>query len=513
MKLETFIHNLHFNTEKIVPPDWQIDWEDAPLPYKLYDGLPDIPLNADVPLVLNKNTTSQKPNVKDLGYYLWYVYGITQYAQFPQGTQSLRRFVPSGGALYPNELYVYIKLEEVPIGIYHYDAAHHRLLLLREGNFDSYLTRSLGNSYPINDCFCTMFVSTIFWKNFYKYNNFSYRLQGLDTGVLLGQSLEAANQMGFSSKVYFQFLDRAINHLLGLSEQNENVYAVISLSSQPVDNKRTSEEIVTATELCQETPLLTHVSNYHSPRNIEYPMLIRLNEASMFESTQSFVKLKKNNRMKHFLGTEIILPQNPESFSYDFAAVCRKRYSPEIDFTLGQVDQMNLATLLKETCSFSYQNDLGDTYENIDARVSLYGCFYNVEGVPSGTYSYDHSAHALRGIDFGDFRQLLQLGLTIPNVNLYQVPLCLHVIGDKNHLIEKLGIRGYRIQQMEAGILVQRLLLLSCALGMGGHPLLGFDTSQSDKLYRIESQGETSLIQIPIGPHRSRAWLKASLLT
>ena len=144
--------------------------------------------------------------------------------------QSVRRFVPSGGALYPNELYVYVKLEDAPTGIYHYDVAHHRLILVREGNYDSYLSRSLENSYNISDCFCTVFVSTVFWKNFYKYNNFSYRLQGLDAGVLIGQSLEVANRMGFSPRVCYQFLDRSINHLLGLSEQDESVYAVIPLS-------------------------------------------------------------------------------------------------------------------------------------------------------------------------------------------------------------------------------------------------------------------------------------------
>ena len=45
-------------------------------------------------------------------------------------TQSLRRFVPSGGALYPNELYVYVKLDDIPNGIYHYDVAHHRLIIV-----------------------------------------------------------------------------------------------------------------------------------------------------------------------------------------------------------------------------------------------------------------------------------------------------------------------------------------------------------------------------------------------
>ena len=527
MELETFLHHLHFDTDKIFPPDWQVDWENAPLPYKLYRGLPEIPLTADVPLVLKRREADLKPSLVELGHFLWYIYGLTQYSQSalneePKGkavsfAQSVRRFVPSGGALYPNELYVYVKLEDTPTGIYHYDVAHHRLILVREGNYDLYLSRSLENGHHISDCFCTLFISTVFLKNFYKYNNFSYRLQGLDAGVLIGQSLEVANQMGFLSRVCYQFLDRSINHLLGLSEQDESVYAVIPLSVHSsincVDNDHNREEPFSATELCQEVPLLRHVSYNRSKRVMDYPSLRKMNEASMFETTQSFVKIEKNNSVKHFLGTEMILLPFTECFSYDLASVCRKRYSPDIDFMMEKVSQTQLATLLKEIFSFSYQNDLDDTNGNIETRVSLYGSFYNVVGVPDGAYSYDNRAHALRRITEGDHRQFLQVGLTMPNVNLYQVPLCMHVVGDKDHLKEKLGYRGYRIQQMEAGILVQRLLLMSCALGMGGHPLLGFDVNQCDGLYRIDSKGKTSLIQIPVGPYRPRAWLKGGLLS
>ncbi|WP_066072476.1 SagB family peptide dehydrogenase [Neobacillus soli] len=526
MELETFVHHLHFDTEKVAPPDWQVDWEDAPLPYKLYRGLPEIPLGADVPLTLGGREVQTEPSLKELGHFLWYVYGLTQYAQSAliedtEGktavsyAQLFRRFVPSGGALYPNELYVYVKLKDAPMGIYHYDAAHHRLLLLREGNYDSYLSRSLGNSCDLSDCFCTVFVSTFFWKNFYKYNNFSYRLQGLDAGVLIGQSLEVANTMGFSSRVCFQFLDRSINHLLGLSDQDESVYAVIPLSVNPsvkyVDNDHNREEKVSATELYREVPLLEHVSYNRSKRVIDYPMLRKLNEASMFETTESFVKIKENNSVKQSLGTEMIFLPLEERFSYNLASVCKERHSPDIDFMLGKVSQTQLSSLLNETFSFSYQNDLDETDGHALTRVSLYGSFYNVEGVPNGVYSYDNTAHALRRINQGDFREFLQMGLTMPNVNLYQVPLCMHVVGDKSHLKEELGYRGYRIQQMEAGILVQRLLLMSCALGMGGHPLLGFDANQCDELYRINSKGKTSLIQIPVGPYRPRSWLKGSL--
>jgi SagB-type dehydrogenase family enzyme len=521
VKLETFLHHLHFDTEKIVPPDWQVDWEDAPLPYKLYRGLPVVPLSGDVPLTLKRRDSQVEPGLEELGSFLWYVYGLSHYSQLAMSVnareataenyaQLFRRFVPSGGALYPNELYVYLKLKDVTTGIYHYDTAHHRLLLLREGNYDSYLSRSLGNG-DVSDCFCTVFVSTVFWKNFYKYNNFSYRLQGLDAGVVIGQALEVANQMGVTARVCYQFLDRSINHLLGLTEQDESVYAVIPLSIDSINvEQNNKEESVSAFELCREVPALKHETYNRSKRVLEYPLLKEMNEASMLESTQ-LIKIKKEDHLKKSFGTEFIMLPNVDSFSYDLASICRERHSPDLDFTMGKVGLNTISTLFKETFSFSYHNDLGDTQEYPETRLSFYGFFYNVDGVSNGAYAYDKRAHALRRITGGDFREILQYGLTMPTVNMFQVPLCLHVVGDKDHLKEDLGYRGYRIQQMEAGIIVQRLLLISCALGLGGHPLLGFDENQCDELYRIDSKQLTSLIQIPIGPYRPRAWLKGSL--
>ncbi|CRK82888.1 SagB family peptide dehydrogenase [Neobacillus massiliamazoniensis] len=523
MELDTFLYNLHFDTDKIGPPDWQPDWEDAPLPYKLYRGLPEIPLTADVPLTLKEREADAIPNLEELGHYLWYVYGLTRYAQSPfiEGTdekaevsyaQLLRRFVPSGGALYPNELYVYVKLEDVPKGIYHYDVAHHRLLLLREGNYDSYLSRSLGNRYNLSDCFCVVFVSTVFWKNFYKYNNFSYRLQGLDAGVLIGQSLEVANRIGFSSRVCYQFLDRSINHLLALDQQDESVYAVIPLSIYPtISNVDQFKENISATELSREVPFLKHETYNRSKRVIDYPVLKEMNEASMLETTQAFVNIKKDECLNNSLGTELIMLPFTEAISYDLSSVCRERHSPDIDFMMGKVSLTKISTLLKETFSLSYQKDLDNLHGNAETGLNLYGSFYNVEGVQDGAYAYDKSAHALRRISNGDFREYMQYSLTMPNLNLFQVPLCLHVVGDKDHLKKELGYRGYRIQQMEAGILVQRLLLIACALEMGGHPLLGFDSNQSDELYRVNSKEKTCLILIPVGPYRPRAWLKGNL--
>lgn len=524
MSLKRFLYDLHFNIDKIQPPGWEVDWEDAPLAYKLYRGLPSFPFSPEVPLTLEGRETPVKPDLRGIGHFLWYVYGITQFCQSVYTsdsteqaidlTQLKRRFAPSGGALYPNELYMFLKIEDLPAGVYHYDVAHHRLVLLREGNFDSYLARALGNRCDVSACFGTVFVSTMFWKNFFKYNNFAYRLQGLDAGVLIGQLLEVAKRFGFESRVYFQFLDRAVNHLLGLSEQEESVYAVIPLSVEPAINwfndMNDADRKVPATELCRELPEVQHDRYIRSLRVKEYPMLIKMNEASMLETVQSSRQFA--GKMNINCGSQSVPLPHVDRLSYDLASVCRKRHSPGMDFVLGKISQLQLATLLKEAAtSFPYHNDLDGVQEKPESRVSLYGCLYSVEGIPDGAYHYDSANHALQRIRPGDHRLCLQQGMFLHNVNLFQVPLCLHVAGDQNHLTTALGYRGYRIQQMEAGMLVQYLLLAASAIGMGGHPLLGFDVSSCDEIYKMDGQGKTSLIQIPIGPCRPRPLFEGSL--
>jgi hypothetical protein len=160
-----------------------------------------------------------------------------------------------------------------------------------------------------------------------------------------------------------------------------------------------------------------------------------------------------------------------------------------------------------------YRNDLDVLHQNHKPRVSLNVCLYNVEGIPNGAYQYDSTSHVLRQVYLGDHRLLLQSGMSLNNVNLLQVPICVHVTGVKDYYKNALGYRGYRIQQMEAGMLVQRLLLLAAASGMGGHPLLGYDSNLCDELYQMAPQGKTSLIQIPLGPYRPRPWLMGGLFS
>ncbi|NOU91952.1 SagB/ThcOx family dehydrogenase [Paenibacillus sp. LMG 31456] len=521
MSLEKFLQSLHADTSESRQTDWEIDWEDAPLPYKLYRNLPVVPLSSEVPLTLIGHESPAHPDLTTIGHFLWHVYGLTQLSQYPvanaineseRSLQMYRRFVPSGGGLYPNELYIYLKTKEVPVGVYHYDAAHHRLVFLRKGNFDSYMIQALGNRCDVSASFGIVFVSVMFWKNFYKYNNFAFRLQGLDTGVLIGQLLEVTKRFGYESDVYFQFLDRAVNHLLGISDREESVYAVIPLSMEPtisINNGIHGEEDISADDLCRELPVIRHEHYVRSQKIKEFPMLTKMNEASMQNSTGSFRHVRVEKHVDR--GIQAIYMPRVDRLSYDLASICQKRYSPESDFVLSKVTLTKVAALLQEAASsFSYHNDLKGSLENM-SRMFLYCCLYNVEGIPDGAYRYDNTAHLLRRVLPGDHRIWLQQGMSMDNVNLFQVPLCLHVVGEKDHLKSLLGYRGYRIQQMEAGMLVHRLLLAASAVGMGGRPLLGFNPSISDEIYNLAPQGKTSLIQIPIGHYRQRPRLEGGL--
>lgn len=523
MSLDKFLSNLHADTDKSKPPDWEIDWEDAPLTYKLYRSLPVVPLSSEVPLTLERRESPANTDLTTIGHLLWHAYGLARLSQNSAAksvnlsaspVQMFRRFIPSGGGLYPNELYVYLKTTNTPYGIYHYDAAHHRLVLLREGNFDSYLARALGNRCDMSSCFCTVFVSVMFWKNFYKYNDFAYRLQGLDSGVLIGQFLEVTKRFGYESGVYFQFLDRAVNHLLGISANEESVYAVIPLSTEPAirwfygGNYGIGE--VAAVDLCRELPGVQHERFIRSKRVKEYPMLTKMNEESMLDSTEKFRFDVTENHVDS--GMRSVYMPRVERLSYDLASICRNRYSPESDFVLNKLSASTVASLLQEaTASFYYYNDLKGPHEKSVSRLSLYCCMYNVDGIPDGAYRYDGASHKLHRILPGDHRFRLQEGMSLDNVNLYQIPLCMHVAGEKDYFKSALGYRGYRIQQMEAGMLVQHLLLAASAVGMGGRPLLGYNPSFCDEIYDLAHYGKTSLIQIPIGHYRNRPRLEGGL--
>ncbi|SFS53131.1 SagB family peptide dehydrogenase [Marininema halotolerans] len=527
MHLRQFIHDLHYDVEKVLPSDWEIDWANAPRPYKLYHEQPEVDLPGNVPLTLEEAPTHSLTELQRFSYFLWYVYGLNHCIETPDfmgGSPVLRRYVPSGGALYPTELYTYLKIEGLEEGIYHYNVAHHRLVLLRKGNYDALLMQMLGGRCNVKECSGVILVSTMFWKNFFKYHNFSYRLQGLDAGVVIGQLNEVAERLSYSTAVYYCFLDRGVNRLFGIHEEEESAYALLPLyqSTLKEEGRIKDDPSATSDQLCQQIPELSLKTSSPEKKFGEYPMLIAMNKAAMLDSSRDFPRpeQEKNGKRTRNGGeggeekSSRILFSEKKPLIYDFVKVCRQRFSPGMDFVLDKVEPEHLGQLCKEVAPL-----LGDhngeggrkLWEDVDQPLFLYISLYGVKGIPNGAYFYDGDHHGLKQLRTGDQRLWLQQGMTLHNVNLTQVPLCFHIAGMKDFGHDRLGERGYRMNQMKAGIIVQRLLLTATALGWAGHPLLGFNSSLCDSLYNLSTCDQTCFIQIPVGPYRSRAQLIGSI--
>ena len=109
----------------------------------------------------------------------------------------------------------------------------------------------------------------------------------------------------------------------------------------------------------------------------------------------------------------------------------------------------------------------------------LYLIVHAVSDLPAGSYRYHVAAQQLERLQAGDFRHeagMLALGQELAadaSVNIY-------VMCDLITILEHGGNRGYRVAQMEAGLLGGRMYLAAYAQGFGATGLTFFDDEVID---------------------------------
>jgi SagB-type dehydrogenase family enzyme len=462
-----------------------VDWDNAPSLFKLYRGGPKVPLDGPAD-DQGKATLGQFP----LGRFFRDVYGLTRQRwsvpaevaargrrraatrSTPSGSMTLRP-VPAGGARYPCELYLLAGADQpVPAGVYHYDPAHHSLDVLRGGAPEAGLS---------------LLVTVAFWKNVFKYGEFSYRLHSLDAGVVLGQTLAVASRHGLYPTVHFQFSDAALDRLLGLDPAYESVYAVITLVPAPaLDPAPASSTDLTG------RPVTSHAQSIGL-----YSLPTTLHQAAMQEGGGPWPK-----------GDSVppALADAPASIhsaplapaSLDLLEGLDRRRSAKGYFSPGTVSAHQLSALLSGSLR-GYASDLGDD-EPFIRHTTLFCAVHDVEGVEAGVYYYDPARHALEQVRAGEVRAELQAAVTSLMFNLHQVNLCFFPVANYEPRLAAYGNRWYRVQNMEAGIIVQRLYLAAAALGLGCHTQLGFHVDAVNELLGLDETPLTSLIQVLIAP-------------
>lgn len=152
----------------------------------------------------------------ELSSLLGAAYGVTAALD----EQKLRS-VPSGGALYPLELYVAaVRVEAIAHGLYHYDPLRNVLERIRRLR-----AAELEGLTPYDELLlpsaAVVAISAVFWRSRFKYGARAYRFALLEAGHVAQNFLLAATTLGLSSCPVGGFFDRAVDTLLGIDGLHE----------------------------------------------------------------------------------------------------------------------------------------------------------------------------------------------------------------------------------------------------------------------------------------------------
>jgi SagB-type dehydrogenase family enzyme len=164
-------------------------------------------------------------------------YGVTGALETPDGQHSLPlRAVPSGGALYPLEVYVAVlRVEGLDPGLYHFDPLRGRLELLRPGlSPDDVAALS---TYPeiVSACAALLVVAAIFGRSRFKYGLRGYRFALIEAGHLGQNVVLTAAALGLAAVPLGGFYDRRTDEFLGLDGVNESAVYTIATGVASAD--------------------------------------------------------------------------------------------------------------------------------------------------------------------------------------------------------------------------------------------------------------------------------------
>lgn len=171
-------------------------------------------------------------SLETLSTILYSAYGVTRSnedAEFPRPF----RTVPSGGGLYPLEIYLHItQCPELENGIYHYNPSKNLLALLRKNDVTREIASALMQPHVATDSSIMVMVTGVFERSTFKYGARGYRFAYIEAGHV-GQNVNlACNALGLSCLNIGGYQDRVMDKLLELDGIRSSTIYMMAIGKQ-----------------------------------------------------------------------------------------------------------------------------------------------------------------------------------------------------------------------------------------------------------------------------------------
>ncbi|MDA4123278.1 MAG: SagB/ThcOx family dehydrogenase [Thaumarchaeota archaeon] len=489
-----------------------LDWDNKPSPFKVYTALPlqDLPtdflkpaLNALIAIsTVPKDKDSAAMGVDTLAELLFFSAGITREVKVQGRGTFYFRAAPATGALYPIELYVVCKkLEGLEAGVYHFSPGDFSLSRLRGGDWTRTLSSYAGLRPDISAAPASIVLTSMAWRNSWKYQARSYRHWFWDGGVIAANLLATASSAGLRSSVVLGFEDEAVNRLLGLRARKEAAIAICPLgmsasaSGQPAGG-RSPDELPPPIDP-DFLPL--------SRTEVESPDVWEAHEASGLRDFSEVITWTKSREERAPSPTAPLSDrsyplertlQRPDEGPDLAQAILRRgstrRFSPE-PITYEQLSNVLYYSTRGVPLGLPSRETLLETYLISNA----------VKGLPNGSYRLDRASGSLEQLRSGEFRDVggyLCLGQPL----FTGASAVLFLMTELGEDLRLLGDRGYRAAQFEAGVAAGRMYLASYAQGMGASGTTFYD-DQVTEFFSPSASKMTPMMALGIGVPGYRA--------
>ena len=475
-------------------------WANRPQPFKIYPKIEPLPLPPDVPQTgvaalsaisepVPSSRADSLPDLQDLARILYFSAGITKQRAHPGG-EIYFRAAACTGALYEIELYVVTdNLSGLDAGVYHFNPAGLSLRLLRKGDFRGNLAQATAMETAVAHARPPRSSAPTYWRDAWKYQARTYRHFGWDNGTLLANLLAVAAASGLPAEIVLGFVDGESNRLLDLDTRRE-----VSLCLVPIGRK--SESSLPA---LREVPALSLATIPLSEREVEFPAMLEMHDASSLESEEDVAEWR---------GKQQVFP--PSAPAGD---AIRLQPLPEEEQPKDTIEQVILrrgstrafdrsASLTLDQLSTIFDCATrglpADFLEPPGAQLNdLYLIVHAVQGLKPGAYFFRREQNTLKLLRAGEFRaEAHHLGLE------QELPAdaCVDIffLADLKRILEGHGNRGYRAVQLEAGAIGGKMYLAAYAQHLGATGLTFFDDDVIN-FFSPHAKGKSAIFLLAIG--------------
>ena len=436
-----------------------LDWDNQPLPFKVYEGVPALPLPRDLAA-----PGGAALDLRGLARLLHFSAGITKRRTLADGRTLYFRAAACTGALYHIDVYVVCgALPGLEAGVYQFgphDGALHRL---RRGDFRAALVAASGDEPAVAAAPALLVCTSTFWRNAWKYQSRAYRHCYWDNGTLLANLLAVAAADGLPARVVLGFVDAEVNALLDLDTEREVALSLVALGRG-----------ATPAPASPPAPPLALRIKPLSPREVDYPLIRAAHAATSLADAAAVRDWRRRAQAMSPptapSGERVALPPATPAARGLEDTILKRGSSRR--FARAPIAGGALAGLLDEATR-AVPSDATSAAAGL-GLAEPYLIVNAVDGVAAGSYGWDAASRQPIGLAAGDFRRIaghLDLGQELAA----DAALNVYLLADLERILAAQGPRGYRAAQLEAAIAGGRLYLAAYSRRLGATGLTFFD--------------------------------------